>query len=208
MVSITACSTSRLERCWLLLLAWFVLAGGALAAEIEVANPRLLAGEDGYVLAADFNFDFNPRLEEAVAKGVALHFVVEFELTRPRWYWFDEKLVSRSLTYRLSYHALTRQYRLATGALHQSFDTLSEALSILARLRHWVVIDKPGDRNDRSLAKAGESYLAAVRLRLDINQLPKPFQIAALANKDWNLASDWKSWALVLPPLPTAVETK
>jgi hypothetical protein len=69
--------------------------------------------DEGYVLSADFRFESEfASLEEAVNRGVVLHFVADFELTRERWYWLDEKLLSRSLTYRLSYHALTRQYRL------------------------------------------------------------------------------------------------
>jgi hypothetical protein len=168
----------------------------ALAAEIEIANPQITASDDGYVVAADFSFELNERLEEAVAKGVVLYFVTDFELTRPRWYWFDEKLVSRSQTHRLSYHALTRQYRLSTGGLHQSFDSLSEALRMLSRLRNWQVIDKGVDKAG---VRAGETYTAALRMRLDINQLPRPFQIAALGNKDWNLASDWKVWQATLP---------
>jgi hypothetical protein len=117
-------------------------------------------------------------------------------MTRPRWYWFDEKLVSRSQTYRLSYHALTRQYRLSTGGLHQSFDSLSDALRMLSRLRNWLVIDKDAEKAG---VRPGETYTAALRMRLDINQLPRPFQIAALGNKDWNLASDWKVWQATLP---------
>ena len=128
-------------------------------------------------------------------KGVVLFFVAEFELTRPRWYWLDEKVLSRSLTHRLSYHALTRQYRLSTGGLHQSFDSLSEAVHVLSRLRNWIVIEKA----DSALLRPGETYAAALRLRLDINQLPRPFQIAALGNKDWTLASDWKTWPLTQP---------
>jgi hypothetical protein len=168
----------------------------ALAAEIEIANPQITASDDGYVVAADFSFELNERLEEAVAKGVVLYFVTDFELTRPRWYWFDEKLVSRSQSHRLSYHALTRQYRLSTGGLHQSFDSLSEALRMLSRLRNWQVIDKGVEKAG---VRAGETYMAALRMRLDINQLPRPFQIAALGNKDWNLASDWKVWQATLP---------
>ncbi len=196
MVSITAASKNALERLRLWLLAVLVVAPGLLlAAEIEISNPQIVAGDDGYVLSADFSFDLNQRLEEAVAKGVVLFFVTEFELTRPRWYWLDEKLVSRSQTYRLSYHALTRQYRLSTGGLHQSFDSLSEALRVLSRLRNWVVIEKA----DSGLVRPGETYTAALRLRLDITQLPRPFQITALGNKDWNLASDWKTWQATLP---------
>ncbi|TXH01503.1 MAG: DUF4390 domain-containing protein [Rhodocyclaceae bacterium] len=172
----------------------------AWAAEIEVANPQLQAGDDGYVLAADFKFELNPRLEEAVAKGVVLYFVADFELTKARWYWLDEKLVSRSQTYRLSYNALTRQYRLSAGSgLHQSFATLSDALQVLSRLRNWVV----AERGEKGL-RAGDTYEAALRLRLDVTQLPKPFQITALGNKDWSLASDWKTWQANLPVLPSA----
>ena len=167
-----------------------------LAAEIEIANPQITASEDGFVISADFSFELNERLEEAVTKGVVLYFVTEFEMTRPRWYWLDEKVVSRNQTHRLSFHALTRQYRLSKGGLHQSFDTLSEALRVLSRLRNWVVID---GRAEKPVVQAGDTYMVALRMRLDINQLPRPFQISALGNKDWSLASEWKVWQTTLP---------
>lgn len=200
MVFSIACSknvTDRL-RLWLLLFAFIPLLGWA--AEIEVANPQLVAGDDGYVVSADFRFELNPRLEEAVTRGVVLYFVVDFDMTRARWYWLDEKLVSRSQTYSLSYHALTRQYRLAIGSgLHQSFVTLSDALAVLSRLRNWQVMDK----SDKTL-RPGDAVQAALRLRLDIAQLPRPFQISALGNRDWSLSSDWKSWPLTVPPMPAS----
>lgn len=195
MVSSTASLKSVLEhlrRC--LLVVWLILPGALLAAEIEISDPQLLLADEGYALSANFAFDFNQRLEEAVNKGVVLHFVADFELTKPRWYWLDEKLVIRSQTYRLSYHALTRQYRLSTGVLHQSFPSLSDALAMLSRLRNWGVIDK----NEKGV-KPGETYQAMLRLRLDIAQLPRPFQITALGNKDWNLSSAWKIWQATLP---------
>ena len=37
----------------------------------------------------------------------------------------------------------------------------------------------------------GARYEAAVREKLDVNQLPKPFQVNALASRDWQLASEW-----------------
>lgn len=162
----------------------------AQAGEIEIRNAQLSLGEDGYVLTADFNIEFNARLEEAVAKGVVLYFVTDFELSRPRWYWLDEKVASRTQTFRLSYHALTRQYRLSTGALHQSFETLDEALRMLARLRNWTVLEKAALRAD-------DTYLASLRLRLDLAQMPKTFQVTAIANRDWNLASEWARWSFV-----------
>ena len=211
MVFTTVCSKNVLDSLRLWLLALLLVPAMAWSAEIDIVNPQLAAGEDGYVLSADFKFELNPRLEEAVAKGVVLYFVVDFELTRARWYWLDEKLASRSQSYRLSYHALTRQYRLSAGSgLHQSFPSLSDALQVLSRLRNWVVVD----RGEKSV-RAGETYDAALRLRLDVTQLPRPFQITALGNKDWSLASDWKSWqaslavsAPVVAPAPVPPEAK
>jgi len=33
-----------------------------------------------------------------------------------------------------------------------------------------------------------------VRMKLDVNQLPKPFQVSALTSHEWQLASDWDRW--------------
>jgi hypothetical protein len=165
-----------------------LVAQTALATDLSVRNPQMAANEDGYALSADFNINFNSRLEEAVNKGVVLYFTVDFEMSRSRWYWFDEQVIRRSRTYQLSYHALTRQYRLSTGALHQSYATLEEVLHLISRLRNWQVLEKGELRND-------QAYLARLRMYLDLTQMPKTFQVSALANKDWNLSSDWARWS-------------
>jgi hypothetical protein len=156
----------------------------SLAETMELREARLEAQDDGFAVVVEYNIELSPRLEEAINKGVALFFNFELELARPRWYWFDEKPVEISQTYRLSYHALTRQYRLSAGTLYQSFNSLGEALRLLARPRALPI--------DRSRIKNGETYIASVRMRLDVNQLPKPFQLSALTNREWTLDSDWK----------------
>ena len=178
-----------------LLLLASALAG---ATEIEVRRAELSAGEESWLLDAEFGIDLGQRLEEVVARGVALYFVAEFELTKGRWYWVDEHVAGRKQTWRLSYNALTRQYRLSSGALHQSFASLDEALRVLGRLREWPVADK-------ALLKAGEPYNAALRLKLDLTQLPKPFQVTAIGNKDWNITAEVKRWSFSPPPA-TATE--
>jgi hypothetical protein len=160
-------------------------AAPAHADEIEVTEARLSSTEDGIVLAADFAFDLNSRLAEVVTNGVSLYFVVEFELTRPRWYWFDEKAAAKRIQLRLSYHPLSRHYRLSTGVLQQNYQSLEEALNVLRRMRGWVVVD-------RSTGLADENYEAAVRMRLDVALLPKPFQVSAITSRELNLESPWK----------------
>ncbi len=179
----------------------------ARADDIEVTDARLSVTEDGAViLAADFAFELNPRLAEVVTNGVPLYFVVEFELTRPRWYWFDEKAAAKRFQLRLSYHALSRHYRLSTGVLQQNYATLEEALNVLRRVRNWQVVD-------RSVGLADANYEAAVRIRLDSALLPKPFQLSALTSRDLNLESPWKRFtfrppAPVAPPGPAPVESR
>jgi hypothetical protein len=165
------------------------------ADEILVTRAVLEATEEGYFLAADFELELSSRLEDALSKGVPLFFLVEFEATRPRWYWFDERAAIASQTWRLSFHALTRTYRLSSGALTQSFPTLSEAMRALSRVRSWFVAD-------RVQLKPDTRYMAAVRMRLDTTQLPKPFQVSALANRDWTLASNWYRWEITTPAEP------
>lgn len=177
------CANLLRSLIWILLLA----VPGAQAADISLRNPQINVGEEGYTISADFNINFNSRLEAAVNKGIVLYFAVDFELSRSRWYWLDEQVIRRSKTVQLSYHALTRQYRLSTGALHQGFASLEEALEMVSRLRHWQVIEK-GE------IKADQTYLAGLRMRLDLTQMPKTFQVSALSNRDWNLSSDWVRW--------------
>lgn len=184
----------RVPRCLLRLALFCVVcgwcAGGALAGGIEPKSAFLAPDERGQALTAEFAIDLGPRLEEAVGRGVPLYFRFEFNLTRKRWYWADEHVAGRVLNYRLSYHALTRQYRLTFGSLHQSQDSLAEALQVLGRIARLHVVDKAG-------LTVGEQYRAALRLSLDHDQLPKPLQIDALADRDWRVAAKTLSWDFV-----------
>ena len=170
----------------LVALSWLVPI--ARADTIGVKSAEIRADEDAYVLNAEFDFALNPTLEEALQKGVPLYFALEFELVRLRKYWFDEKVMSFSTQYRVSYNALTRQYRVASGLLVQTFDGLDEVERFLSRV------------TSRQIARAdelskGTRYEAAIRLRLDGNQLPKPFQLTALASREWSLQSEWHRWS-------------
>jgi hypothetical protein len=172
----------------------------ARADEIEVREVALRSIEDGLALDADFAFELTPRLADVVANGVPLYFRVDFELTRPRWYWFDDHAASRQMHLRLSYHALSRQYRLSAGLLQQSFPTLDEALDVLKRVRNWLVVERPA-------TLANSDYEAAVRMRLDTALLPKPFQLSALTGRDLQLESPWKRF-MVRTPKPAPAEPR
>jgi len=192
---ITRCCKRLSSRaCAVLLCALACLLPVAAHAEsVEFRDARLAPREEGWALEAEFDVELPARLEDAVNKGVALTFTLDFELTRPRWYWLDEKAAQFTQSYRLDYHALTRQYRLSAGlgSLYLSFPTLADALRVLAQPKIYAV--------ERGKLKPGESYTGNVRLRLDVSRLPKPFQVENLTNREWVLDSDWKKFAFKAP---------
>jgi hypothetical protein len=153
---------------------------------VKLAELRIDEGE--VLLSAEFDLALTPTLEEALQKGIPLHFAVEFDLTRARWYWLDEKVAEWSVTYRVSYSPLTRQYRVASGPLGQTFESLDDVERFIGR-----VSSRPVARVD--MLTKGARYEAALRIRLDVTQLPKPFQVNALALREWQLASDWHRWS-------------
>jgi len=156
---------------------------------ITLKSARVEPVEEGWQIDAEFDIQFSQRLEEAVNRGVPLYFVLDFEMSRPRWYWFDEKPVRFSQTYKISYTPLLRQYRLSVGNVYQNFTSFEEVTRVLSRLRGVAIADQNAIKKD-------SAYQARVRLRLDTAQLPKPFQLNAIASRDWSLSSDWQSWSL------------
>ncbi|HEY7904591.1 MAG TPA: DUF4390 domain-containing protein [Casimicrobiaceae bacterium] len=176
---------------WLAIALAVMAVAATLAARADTIGVRgaELHEEDGEVLlSADFDFNLNATLDEALSKGIALYIDLEFTLTRPRWYWVDEKVVDQVTTYRLSYAPLTRQYRIGSGLMSQSFATLDEVERFIGR-----VTSRPVAR--ASALSKGTRYDAALRLKLDAGQLPKPLQVSALASREWQLSSEWLRWS-------------
>lgn len=155
---------------------------------VEIRSASLENSEDGYRLALEFSFELTRSLEDAVTRGIPLYFTTEVQITRPRWYWFDEKTISTSQTIRISYNVLTHQYHAAiSGRLQQSFSTLEDALSLVRRPSRWIIAEN-------GALKSGEVYNVAVRMGLDVARLPKPFQVHAMNSSDWRFSSDWKQF--------------
>lgn len=168
-------------------------AGWAWANSIQPKSAAIVPDERGWVVNADFDVHIGPHLTDALSKGVPLFFRFEVQIKRKRWYWIDEHLAGRVVNYRLSYHALTRQYRLAVGNLYQNFDTLEEALAALTRM-HGLFVAETG------ALPRNEPLIASLRLSLDHSQLPKPLQIDALANDAWKVEAGTLTWQFTLPP--------
>ncbi len=181
----------RIGRKWLTALSALLVWSSAIAADnASVLSARLDVSEEGWQVNADLELSLAPQLFEAVRKGVPLYFVAEFELTRGRWYWIDQKVVNERRERRVSFTPLTDQYRVFTSGVSQTLTTSEDVTRLLARIRSWTVAE-------RNQLKSGERYEAALRFRLDSAQLPKPFQLNVLTSREWSVTTDWHRWTVM-----------
>lgn len=196
----------------LVLVLWTLGLGTVVAADeaesLRLSKPALIQGLDGnWTIEADVQVTLNSVLIDALKRGVPLVFVAEFDIFKKRWYWFDEKLLSQHRPVRLAYHAITQQYRITHGDQISTFPTLDEALAAALHLKQWTLAPTQGELSlsDRigEIKKTPDAYELRLRMRLDSSQLPKPLQVNALTNRDWNLSSDWVRPRLVMAPAPT-----
>ena len=149
---------------------------------ISVRGADLEPVEEGYLLDADFDLELTPTLQDAVSHGVTLDFVLEFELWRPRAWWFDETVTSFREHRRVSFVPVTRMYRLNLGNSYETFPSLREALRALTHVHAMPA-------GERAPLQRGQRYEASISLRLDTSQLPKPLQIETLSSREWQLSS-------------------
>jgi hypothetical protein len=159
----------------------------------ELEQLRVERGEDGIYLSALIQFDLPPVVEDALSKGIPMFFVAEADIYRDRWYWTDRRVASSARTIRLAFQPLTRRWRVNIVAglinsssglratLNQNYDTLPEALSAVQRLSRWRI----AETGDVDLDAA---HTLEFSFRLDLSQLPRPFQIGVVGQKDWNIS--------------------
>jgi hypothetical protein len=185
----------RLELpAWLLLALALVVGAAAPAhaqAQAEVTQLKVERTEEGILLSAGVRFELPPVVEEALAKGIPMFFVAEATVYQDRWYWYDKRVAAVARHMRLSYQPLTRRWRLqvssspfgASGlALGQSFETRDEALAAVQRISQWKIAEA-------SEVDADSRHNVDFRFRLDVSQLPRPFQIGAVGQAEWNISA-------------------
>ncbi len=132
------------------------------------------------------NLDFAARVtlpkavEDALQRGVPIYFLAEARLLRSRWYWRDERVARVSRSWRIAYQPLTNTWRVGLGGLHQTLDTLSEALNTASRSAGWKL-------TDLSQVDPDSRYYVQFSYRLDTSQLPSPMQIGLGGQGDWTV---------------------
>lgn len=159
---------------------------------VEVTELRVEKSDGALLLQSSLRLELSGAVEDALQKGMPIYFLSEAELSRDRWYWYDKKVGAATRHYRLAYQPLTRVWRLnvsrdpigATGltsSLSQTFETLPEALSAIRRTVNWKLAEATDIDGDNK-------YTLIFKFKLDVSQLPRPFQMTAGGQAEWNIA--------------------
>jgi hypothetical protein len=186
--------------------AFSLLSVGAVWADtpVELQGLKVERVDGAVTVSANLHFDLPLPLEEALLKGVSLYFVTEVDIFRERWYFYDKRVAHAERHVRLFYMPLTRRWRVNVSprpfnagglgmSLAQSYDTVDEAMSAVRRMAQWPV----ASASDIDL---DAKHSINVSFKLDLNQLPRPLQINATGQSEWNLNLN-KSMRLVLEPV-------
>jgi hypothetical protein len=190
------CTSTRLadwlRRC--LVACCFLLAQAAMAQSgTEISHFSVERTEDELQLSAQLQFELAAAVEDALAKGIPMVFVASVEVLRERWYWYDKKVAGAERYLKLAYQPLLRRWKLQVGtgpavlgsaglALNQTYDTLAQALSAAKRIAGWKIASV-------SELDPTAKYRVEFSYRLDVGQLPRPFQIGTLGQPGWDVAA-------------------
>jgi hypothetical protein len=168
-------------------------------ASADVSQVKVERVDDAVQLSAQVVFEIPSAVEDALLKGIPMVFVAEADILRERWYWYDKRVITAQRSMRLSYQTLTRRWRLniSSGvgapvglALNQNFESLGQALAVIKRVTYWKIAEA-------SDLDPSAKYRVEFRFRLDLSQLPRPFQIGAIGQSDWDVNG---SIVVPLPP--------
>ena len=170
------------------------LPGAALAEDPGTVTATGVQGEvvDGiYRLDASLHVRLSDIQQEALENGVPLFFDLHVEVLHQRdWIW-DARIGHARQRYRLTYHALSRQYRLESLSESRAwtFPTLNSVLEALGRVQDLELVEA-------AELEPGEEYMGRLRLMLDRGALPLPMRVDAYTREGWRLLSEWYLWSL------------
>jgi len=159
---------------------------GLLGAKTVRAQGVELALLDVQRQDGELTLDFDARLilpksvEDAMQRGVPVHFVAVATLYRNRWYWRDERVARVQRSWRVAYQPLTSTWRVGFGGFNQNFASLDEALAVVSRSTRWKVAELS------QLDPDSRQYLE-FSYRLDSSQLPSPMQLGLGSQSEWVL---------------------
>ncbi len=196
---------SGLKRSRWLCLALSLMLGGAAHADtpVELQGLKLDRQDTALTMSGTWQFELPATLEDALLKGITLYFVTEVDINQERWYVYTQRVAHAERHVRVFYQPLTRRWRVNISpqpfnvsglgmSFGQSYDTAEEAMSVVRRIAQWRIANATDYNPDAK-------QTISINFKLDLKQLPRPLQIGAAGQSDWNISYD-KTQRLELKP--------
>lgn len=147
--------------------------------------------EEGGYINANLAFELPASLEDALVRGMPITFLLQAEVMRERWYWYDKRASVVERYVRVSYQPLSRRWRVHQSAqpilssglgvsLGNSHDSLKDALQAIQKINRWKFAEP-------SVLRADAKQRLDFRFSLDLTQLPQALQFGNLTSNDWAL---------------------
>ena len=147
--------------------------------------------DDTYLMNAKVEYRFSENVLEALQNGVPITLEMHVQIRREgAWVWTKDLLDFRS-RFQIRYHALASVYQVLDlrSGNQQNFATQRSALDALGNILDLPLVSSAD-------MEPGETYILAVRTKLDIESLPLPLRPAAYVTPSWRLNSEWSTWHL------------
>ena len=175
----------------LLLLLGLIPAGWAGVPGINIVDTEVWIQDDAYLADVTLNYQLPEEVTNALDHGVPLVFVVSMRVERPKVFWWQPMIKSRSYVYRVRYRPLASLYEVEESGSGEKrrFVTREAVFSFMSDLRQLEVVS-------RGNLEGEADYQLAVKAELDIESLPPPMRPMAYLNPSWNQSSGWSRWPL------------
>jgi hypothetical protein len=191
--------------CVTLMCLWCISLATSVHADtpVELQALKFERSDNELYLSGAWRFDLPPSIQDALFKGITLYFVTEADIHQERWYVYNQRVAHAERHVRLFYQPLTRRWRVSVSpqpfnvsglgvSIGQSHDSAEEALVAVQRLVRWRIANASDINWDIKST-------ISINFRLDLKQLPRPMQIGAVGQSDWNISFS-KTQRLELTP--------
>lgn len=154
---------------------------------IFIQRAEIAKSQEIYYLYPQAELKLSDEVKQTLDKGFKLNFILEFQLSLPRKYWFSDEIVTVTQPITLFYHPLSRRYLLTQGRYEKSLANLKEVAAEFLQLRPIKVFAE-------NQIELDQPYEAALLIRLDYRKLPSAIKVNQEESSAWQLTSQRFEW--------------
>jgi hypothetical protein len=147
--------------------------------------------EENYLVSAIFKYHLGKEIQEALDHGIALQIdILLYAKQQRKWIW-DTTIKSSTMSFRLEHHPLSGHYQVTNldNYYRKHFQNLQSALDHIGLIKKYTLLE-------RSKLNPDKIYIARIRARLNIQNLPAPLRLLAYVSSQWSLNCPWHEWII------------